>query len=357
MSVAPYGRLRDGREVDCVTLGTDPALSVDILTFGGIVRSVIAPDRRGRPRNVVLGCADLAGYEMSGAYFGAIIGRFANRIAGGRFRIDGREVVLSQNAPPNSVHGGDEGFDRKIWTIEESDETSVLLGYRSPDGEEGYPGALDVSVRYSVTGGTLRVDYTAVTDAPTVVNLTNHSYFTLAGDGAGSILGHVLELDSDHYLPVDETLIPTGASLPVAGTAMDFRSPHTIGERIRAGTRQLQISRGYDHNYLLNRTRVDADGLAFAARCEHPESGRTLEIWTTEPAIDFYSGNFLDGTLVGPAGATYRQSDAFAIEPEHPSNAPNRPGDESTILRPGDVYRSATEYRFGVTAAGHTVDP
>jgi aldose 1-epimerase len=343
-----FGHLPDGREVRAVTLETGDGLRAEILSYGGILRSLSVPDRKGTARNVVLGFTGLDDYLAKSPYFGAIIGRNANRIAKGRFTLDGRDYSVAQNDPPNNLHGGHEGFDKKLWEIEELDSSSVTLHYLSADGEEGFPGNLDVRVRYSVgPGNVLRIDCTATTDAPTIVNLTNHSYFNLGGEGSGSILDHVATLGADHYLPVGDDLIPTGRLEAVAGTEMDFRMPHPLGERIRTGSHQIQISKGYDHNFLLTGKRVE-DGLSFGARIEDPRSGRVLEVWTTEPYIDFYTGNFLDGTLVGPSGTTYRQGDAFAIEPEKASNAINTP-EPSTILCPGETYRTATEYRFGVT--------
>ena len=344
-----FGRLSDGRTIELVTLANTNGMSVEILTYGGIVRSLTVPDRRGHLTNVVLGFADLHDYETQNPYFGAIIGRFANRLTDGTFSIDGTTYRVSVNDPPNSVHGGHVGFDKRVWSIIEHENACVTLGYTSPDGEEGFPGTLNVTVRYEVgEDNVLRIAYGAETDAPTVVNLTNHSYFNLASEGSGTVLGHIMHLDADRYLPIGETLMPTGEIRPVANTALDFTSPHTIGGRIRSGSPQIRLSKGYDHNYLLNRSTVEPSGLAFAARVTSPDSGRSMEIWTTETAIDFYSGNFLDGSLVGERGMTYRQGDGFAMEPEHPSDAPNLPDVESTVLRPGEIYAQTTEYRFGV---------
>ncbi|SDK59752.1 aldose 1-epimerase [Cryobacterium psychrotolerans] len=344
-----FGQLSDGREVHKVTLGNRSGASVEILTYGGVIRSLQVPDRDGHLKNVVLGFTGLDDYVSSSPYFGAIIGRYANRIAQGRFSIDGTSYQVSVNDSPSSLHGGHEGFDRKIWQVADIDDSSLTLHYVSCDGEEGYPGTLSIDVRYELTAdNTLEVQYAATTDAPTIINLTNHSFFNLGGEGFGSALGHLAQLDAENFLPVGEDLLPTGEIRAVAGTEMDFRTARAIGERIRTGSRQIQISKGYDHNFLLNRSRIDGSGLAFAARFEEPKSGRTMEVWTTEPAVDFYTGNFLNGGLVGSGGNVYRQADAFAIEPERPSNAPNTPGFESAVLRPGELYQSTSQYRFGV---------
>jgi aldose 1-epimerase len=349
MNIGLFGHLSDGREVHKVTLGNRSGVSVEILTYGGVIRSLEVPDREGHLKNVVLGFTALDDYVSSSPYFGAIIGRYANRIAQGRFSIDGTSYQVSVNDSPNSLHGGHEGFDSKIWQVADIDDSSLTLHYVSCDGEEGYPGTLSINVRYELTAGNaLRVQYAATTDAPTIINLTNHSYFNLGGESFGSALGHLAQLDAESFLPVGEDLLPTGEIRAVAGTEMDFRTARSIGERIRTGSPQIQISKGYDHNFLLNRSRIDGSGLAFAARFEEPTSGRTMEVWTTEPAVDFYTGNFLDGRLVGSGGNAYRQADAFAIEPEGPSNAPNTSAFESVVLRPGDLYQSTTEYRFGV---------
>jgi aldose 1-epimerase len=288
--------------------------------------------------NVVLG---LESPEPNPAYFGATIGRCAARIDGGRFELDGVEYHVTPNEPPSSVHGGAEGFDRKRWTVLSASRSELSVRYVSPDGEEGYPGEVDARATYSVAPDVLRVEYTATTTAPTVVNLTNHSYWNLAGEGEGDVLDHVVTIAADEYLPLGEHLIPVGRE-PVAGTALDFRAPHPIGERIDGVSDQLLRAGGYDHNYLLR----PGDGLTFAVRVDHPPTGRRLEVWTTEPAIDFYTGNFLDGSLSGPSGRPYGPRAGLAIEPERPSNAINDPRLPSPVLRPGERYRHVTEYRF-----------
>lgn len=350
----PFGTLPDGRLVEAYRLGQDSGLTVEVLTYGATLREVTVPDRTGGCHNVALGLRTLDEYLRHDAYFGATIGRFANRIGNGIFQIDGTEFRVPVNEPPTSVHGGLEGFDKKVWQGEgfiDPEWTGVRLSYVSPDGEEGYPGTLHTTVTYRLGRHqpVLRIDYTATTDRPTVVNLTNHSYFNLAGEGSGSVLDHVVEMPASHYLPLLDTLLPTGEYAPVDGTPMDFRAPHVIGERIRDNFEQLSLARGYDHNYVLDRG-PDAEGtLVFAARVTDPDSGRVLEVWTTEPGIDFYTGNFLDGSLVGTNGHSYRQSDGLAIEPEHFSNSPNIAHFPSTVLRPGETYTSATEYRFSTT--------
>ena len=350
-----FGTLPDGRGVESYRLSNDAGAAVEVLTYGGIVRSVEIPDRDGLVANVALGFASLDEYTRRSPYFGAIVGRFANRIADGTFVIGGTTYRVPVNEPPTSVHGGLEGFDKKLWSaleIRSEEWTGLRLSYLSPDGEEGYPGALDTQVAYRLArnSNVLRVDYTATTDRPTVVNLTNHSYFNLAGEGSGSVLEHVLEVAASRYLPLRATLLPTGELAPVAGTPLDFRVPHPIGERIRSGFEQLVLARGYDHNFALDRHGAADDELAFAARVVDPASGRALEVWTTEPGVDVYTGNFLDGSLVGSSGRAYRQGDGLAIEPEHFSNSPNEPHFPSTVLRPGQRFTSVTEYRFSTVA-------
>ena len=348
---ASFGTLPDGRPVDAYRLANGVGMSVTVLTYGGVVQSLDVPDRHGTAANVVLGFSALEDYVLRSPYFGAIIGRFANRIADGRFELDGVNHQLPVNEPPTSVHGGDKGFDKQLWLARpcaDAQWVGVRLTYVSADGEEGYPGTLrtEVTYRLSREACTLRVDYRASTDRPTVVNLTNHSYFNLAGEGSGSVLDHEVEIRADRYLPLTADLLPTGDLVPVADTPMDFRTPRAIGERIRSGHPQLVIARGYDHNYVLDRPGAAPGDVLLAARVRDPRSGRVLEVWTSEPGIDFYTGNFLDGSLVGTGGASYRQGDAFALEPEHFSNSPNMPRFPTTVLRPGQTYASTTEYRF-----------
>jgi aldose 1-epimerase len=348
----PFGRLEDGREVERWVLANARRTRVDVLTFGGIVQSLRVPDARGRRENVVLGLPALGDYVAADTYFGAITGRYANRIAQGRFTLDGREHALATNNGPNHLHGGAPGFDKRVWAAEPApgaDGVGLRLAYTSPDGEEGYPGRLDVTVLYTLTDADeLRIDYRATTDAPTIVNLTNHSYFNLAGEGSGTVLDHQLQLDATRYTPVDPTSIPTGELAPVSGTPMDFTRPRALGARIRQGTEQLVRGRGYDHNWVLDRAGTAPGALARAARLREPESGRVLTVSTTEPGIQVYSGNFLDGTLVGTSGHAYRQGDGLALETQHFPDSPNQPAFPSTVLRPGETYRSSTVYAFSV---------
>lgn len=318
---------------------------VRILTFGAIVASVEAPDRDGVCRNVVLGHADLAGYVADTAYFGATIGRYANRIASGCFKLDGREYQLERNNPPNTLHGGLRGFDKAVWCAEpRAGVTAVTLRHRSADGDQGYPGTLDVAVTYMLSlDNVLTIDYAATTDRPTIINLTNHSYFNLAGEGTGDIYGHELTIAADAFTPVDATLVPTGERRAVAGTPFDFRTPLLIGPRLRDADEQLQRGRGYDHNFVL---RGAVGTLRPVARLHDPLSGRVLEISTTEPGIQVYSGNFLDGFLVGPSRCCYRQGDGICLETQHFPDSPNQPHFPSTVLRPGHAFRSTTVWRF-----------
>ncbi|MFS8497186.1 MAG: aldose epimerase family protein, partial [Micromonosporaceae bacterium] len=352
ISREPFGALDDGTPVDRYTL-INGDLRVRILTYGGILQSVEVPDRRGEHANVTLGFDTLTDYVERNPYFGCITGRYANRIAGGRFRLDGTTYQLPQNDGPNSLHGGEVGFDKHVWQatpFTTRHTVGLRLTHTSPDGDQGYPGTLEVEVTYTLTRDGIRMDYRATTDRPTVVNLTNHAYFNLAGEGSGSIDDHLLQINADHYTPVDGTLIPTGEIAPVRGTPMDFRRPTAIGERNRDGTfEQLVAGRGYDHNWVLNRRDHTYTELEEAARVVEPGSGRVLTIHTTEPGIQFYSGNFLDGTLVGTSGRLYRQGDGFALETQHFPDSPNQPDFPSTVLRPGEVYETTTIYQFSTT--------
>jgi aldose 1-epimerase len=350
--VRPYGTTADGRAVEEYTLTNANGIEVRIITYGGIVTSVRVPDRAGQLRNINLGFDNLADYETRNPYFGCIAGRHANRIAKARFTLDGKEYTLAANHGPNSLHGGNAGFDKRVWraeSVQGSGESSVSLHYLSPDGEEGYPGSLDATVVYTLTDNNeLRIDYTATTDAPTVVNLTNHNYWNLAGEGSSPIYDHILWINADRYTPVDETLIPTGELAPVEGTPFDFRLPKAIGPGQRSSHQQIIYCQGYDHNFVLNRQDSPDNTMMLAARMYDPGSGRILEVWTKEPGLQFYAGNFLDGTLVGSGGHLYRQSDAFALETQHFPDSPNQPHFPSTVLRPGETYNTTTIYRFAV---------
>jgi aldose 1-epimerase len=355
-----------GTAVDKYTLSNAHGMSVSILTYGGIIQSLTVPDRRGRSANVTLGFSDIAGYTSdayvkSNPYFGAIIGRYGNRIGGAQFSLDGTTYTLDKNNGPNTLHGGFKGFNQFVWDAQEvpgTDTVGLKLSRTSAAGEgcadlttcTGFPGNLQVSVLFTLNNANqLRFDYTATTDAPTVVNLTNHSYWNLAGEGTGTIYDHLLKLNASSYTPVDSTLIPTGAIDPVAGTPFDFTTFHAIGERIRNNDEQLVFGRGYDHNFVLNQP--SGSGLNLAAKLFDPSSGRKLTILTTEPGIQFYSGNFLDGTLYGTSGHQYRQGDGLALETQHFPDSPNKPAFPSTRLDVGQTYRSSTVYAFSAT--GH----
>ncbi len=351
------GRMPDGRAVTEYTLDNGHGLRLSAINHGGIVTALRVPDRHGHSANVVLGLPTLADYLKPHPHFGAIVGRFANRIAAGRFVLDGVAHQLGLNDGVNSLHGGAQGLGTRFWEIapvpaQEADGgIAIELRHTSADGEEGYPGEVQLTVRYTLgdRDNTWRIDYRAVTDKPTVLNLSHHDYFNLAG--SGSVMDHVLTLPASRYCPVDATLIPVGLA-EVAGTPFDFRSPTRIGERVREGHAQLLLAHGYDHNWVIDLgdlgDRGDSAGLALAARLEHGASGRVMEVHTTEPGVQFYSGNFLDGSLMGSGGASLRQGDGLCLETQHYPDAPNQPGFPSTVLRPGEVFTSSTEHRFGI---------
>jgi aldose 1-epimerase len=321
------GQTSSGVAIDEYTLTNASGAEVKIITYGGIITSLKVPDRQGTLANVVLGFDTLEDYLIKSPYFGCITGRFGNRIAKAKFTLDGNEYTLATNDGPNSLHGGNVGFDKRVWAAKEVKSEAgagIELTYVSPDGEEGYPGTLSTKVVYTLTDeNELRIDYIATTDKPTVVNLTNHTYFNLAGNGSGTIYDNILMINADRFTPVDSTLIPTGELAPVAGTPLDFRLPKRIGAGIRSGHPQMVLGRGYDHNFVLNR--ADYNALSLAARVYEPESGRIMETWTTEPAIQLYTANFVDGTLVGSSGGMYRQGDALCLETQHYPDSPNRP--------------------------------
>ncbi|MET3484245.1 aldose epimerase family protein [Methylobacterium sp. 1973] len=353
-----FGTLPDGRSVEEVTLTNGKGITARILSWGALLRSLDVPDRSGKAADVVLGYNDLASYLTKGSYFGMSVGRYANRIRAGRFTLDGQTYTLATNDGPNALHGGAAGFDKRLWTItavKGGAAPSVTLRYVSPDGEEGYPGTLTATATYTLDAtDTLTVTYEATTDKPTIVNLTNHSFFNLAGEGSGrSILDQTLTIPAERFTPVDATLIPTGAYLPVAGTPFDFRKPAVIGARIRDGRdEQIVRARGYDHNWVVTDAPTAEPHLV--ARVEDPESGRILEVASNQPGVQFYAGNFLNATVVGKSGLAYRQSDALALEPELFPDTPNQPAFGSARLDPGKTYRNVIAYRFSTSPAHRT---
>jgi aldose 1-epimerase len=345
----PFGKTAEGTAVESFILTNAAGMEVRAITYGGIITSLRVPDRNGHFDDVALGHDSLDGYTRNNSpYFGAIIGRYANRIAGASFTLDGRTYALAANNGPNHLHGGKRGFDKVVWQGEEfrdGADVGVVFRYTSPDGEEGYPGTLQLRVTYRLTDrNELAVDYFATSDKPTPVNLTQHTYFNLTG-GRSDVLDHELTIDADRFTPIDPTLIPIGTLAPVAGTPFDFRKPARIGERIRSEDEQLQRGRGYDHNFVVNRTN---GGLVHAARVREATTGRVLDVSTTEPGMQFYSGNFLDGTITGKSGVAYVQRFGFCLETQHFPDSPNKPDFPSTILRPGQEYRSQTVFAFSV---------
>jgi aldose 1-epimerase len=348
----PYGELPDGTAIECFTLRTG-ALAAEVITYGARLASLHVPDRAGSVANVVLGYESLSGYLEDDASFGATVGRYANRIAAGRFSIDGTTYHLPINNGPNSIHGGLKGFSKRVWRADgrvSAEGAAVSLRYVSADGEEGYPGELAVEVRYTLTADAIGIDYTATTTKPTVLNLTNHSYFNLAGEGRGSIEGHELLIAADAFTPARADSIPTGDIRSVTGTPFDFRVAKTIGARIRDDDEQILLGRGYDHNFVLSAN--PSGGARLAARVREPQSGRVMEVLTSEPGVQLYTGNFLNGRHRGASGRAYRQSDGLCLETQHFPNAPNEPSFPSTVLRPGETFRSRTEYRFSIDAQG-----
>jgi aldose 1-epimerase len=350
----PFGTLADGSIVERYTLRSDE-LEVAVLSYGGVLQSVLAPDASGRRADVVLGFDDARRYEADSPYFGAIVGRYANRIAGARFALNGRTYGLTANNGPNTLHGGPHGFDKKVWAAQEQPaDGGVRLSLVSPDGDEGFPARMSVTVTYTLVGDSLRLDYEAHNDEPaggpeTVVNLTNHSYWNLAGEGSGSVGGHELQLHASAYTPTDDTSIPVGQPEPVDGTPFDFRTPTPIGARWREGHEQLAYAGGYDHNYVLDGVAAGAparDGLGLAAVVSEPGSGRVLEVWTDQPGVQFYSGNQLTGRLCGKSGRLYRQGDALCLETQHWPDSPNQPGFPSTVLAAQETFRTSTVFRL-----------
>lgn len=345
-----FGKLADGRAVERVVLTGSDGTRVSVVALGAAIQSIRTPDRDGRAEEVTLGYSDVETYVDKPQYFGVSVGRFANRIAGGRFTLDGRDYTLETNDGPNHLHGGVRGFDKQLWEVIEvvsGAEARVVLRHVSPDGAGGYPGRLTTTATYTLDDkGLLTLRYRATTDKPTIVNLTNHVFFNLTGDVRGSALDHRLTLHADKYTPVDATLIPTGELRSVAGTPFDFRTPQVIGARIRdGGDEQLRLGHGYDHNYVVDGR---AGALRPAARLEDPVSGRVVEIETSAPGVQFYSGNFLDGSITGHGGRIYRMGDGLCFEPQTFPDAPNRPDFPTARLDPGQTYENVMAYRFSV---------
>ncbi|HXJ93521.1 MAG TPA: aldose epimerase family protein [Terriglobia bacterium] len=346
--MSTFGKMPDGETVNIYTLTNRSGMQVAITNYGGRIVSLIVPDRSGHMDDVVLGFDNLDQYLATNPFFGALVGRYANRIGGAKFTLDGKEYHLAANDGPNSLHGGLKGFDKQVWKAHEvpGNHPSLELTYLSKAGEENYPGDLSVKVVYTVMGdNSLRIDYSATTDKDTVLNLTNHSYFNLAGQGNGDILKQEMMINADSFTPIDATLIPTGEIRKVEGTPLDFRKSTPIGERIDADDEQMKFGKGYDFNYVLNRT---GPGLTLAARAIDPGSGRVLEVLTTQPGIQFYSGNFLDGTIHGRDGKVYGKRSAFCLETQHFPDSPNKPSFPSTELKPGQTYHEVTVFKFSI---------
>ena len=349
ISRALFGQTPDGAPVEIFTLRNQHGMEACITNYGGIVTSLKTPDRDGRFADLVLGFDDFAGYLKNDQYFGALIGRYGNRIASGKFTLNGNTYQLAANCGAHALHGGLKGFDKVVWQVAAAgvsrNEPRLVLTYLSADGEEGYPGNLSVQAAYALTrDNALRLRFSATTDKRTVCNLTHHSYFNLAGEG--DILRHVVHINADKFTPVDGGLIPTGELRNVAGTVFDFRAPVPIGSRIHHADEQLKSGRGYDHNFVLNKPNGDPAELSLAARVYEPVSGRTLEVWATAPATQFYTGNFLAGTT-GKGGRVHQARDGFCFEPQHFPDSPNRPEFPTTELPPGETYRNTIIYKFG----------
>ncbi len=353
ITMQAFGKTTDGVAVSLFSLRNSRGVQADITNYGGIVTRLIVPDRQGRMGDVVLGYDSLEHYLAGSPYFGAIIGRYGNRIAHGRFSLDGVTYDrLAKNNEPGGIgcnlHGGAVGFDKVVWSASPAivdGAPALRLTHRSIDGDEGFPGNLEVAVVYTLTeADELRIDYTATTDKPTPVNLTNHSYFNLKGEGEGDILGHVLTIAASRFTPVDRGLIPTGEIAQVRGTPFDFTAPAAIGARIDDPAEQLRFGKGYDHNWVLDH---GGGRPALAATVYEPVTGRTLEVWTEEPGVQFYAGNFLNGSHVGKSGRPYRFRNGFCLETQHFPDSPHQPSFPSTILRPGETYRTTTIYKFG----------
>ena len=347
----PFGKTNDGTPVEQYVLRNSHGMQATVITYGAVLQSLKVADRHGQFEDVVLGFDDVQGYQSGTAFFGATIGRFGNRLAGGTFELDGKRYQVPLNDGPNSLHGGAQGFDKRVWkaeAVKHKDAVGVTLHYLSADGEMGFPGNLNVEVTYSLNErNELRIDYTATTDKPTVLNLTNHSYFNLAGAGNGNILKQLATLHASHYTPVNATLIPTGELAPVANTPLDLRTPTAIGQHIQDKHPQLQFAEpkqgGFDHNWVLD---GKGDIKQLAADMQDPQSGRRLQLYTSEPGVQFYTSNFLDGSVKGKAGKTYAHWSAFTLETQHYPDSPNQPTFPTTRLDPGQTYRQTTVFKF-----------
>lgn len=353
LSRKPFGQIPSGEAVEAITLTNGKGVSATVITYGATLQALVAPDRDGKAADIALGFADAETYARTASYFGATVGRVANRIGKGRFNLDGQTYQLAlNNNGVAALHGGVKGFDKVVWTVLDTKSgpvASVTLGYVSPDGEEGYPGTLTTTATYALDEqNQLTITYGATTDKPTIVNISNHALFNMAGEGAAEgAMGNVLTLPADGYSPVDAELIPTGETTPVAGTAFDFRRPTAVGARIRDGRdAQMVFGRGYDHNYVLNGKAGGA--LRLAARLSDPKSGRVLEVLSAEPGLQFYAGNFIDGTWTGKSGKIYRQGDGIALEPQHFPDAPNKPQFAPVRLDPGQTYRNVMVFHLSV---------
>lgn len=347
ISDAAFDKTIDGKQVKLYHLKGKGNIQVAITNYGAKIVSLLAPDKQGQLADVELGYDNIDQYvNTKERYYGGIVGRYGNRIAKGKFKVDGKEYTLATNNGVNHLHGGKKGFNDVVWDAEQPNDHTLKLHYLSKDGEEGYPGNLDITLTYELTDSNeVKIDYTATTDKATVVNLTNHSFFNLHGAGNGDINDHVMYINADKFTPVDSTLIPSGKLEPVKGTPMDFTTPTKIGERVDADFEQLKFGKGYDHNYVLNKKGKE---LSLAATVEEPQSGRFLEVWTTEPGVQFYGGNFLDGTDKGKEGKTYVHRGAFCLETQHYPDSPNQPSFPSVVLKPGETYSSTCVYKFGV---------